>query len=55
MPTLEYHGKTFIVTYRPFAQSDVTATQEIIAGDVAGVKRHWEKQFSGQIVSIEER
>lgn len=55
MYTLTYSGKTFIVTYRPFPDSDLTATREVVGGDVEDVKRHFERMWTGEIVSIEEK
>jgi hypothetical protein len=55
MPTLTYMGKFFIVTYRPFPQSDVTATREMLGMDADEVKKNFERMWTGEIVSIEEK
>jgi hypothetical protein len=54
MPTLTYLGKSFKVTYRPFPQSDVTATQTMLGMDADEVRKRFEARYSGEIVSVEE-
>jgi hypothetical protein len=54
MPTLSYHGKSFKVTFRPFAQSDLTATQHMMGMDADEVRKNFTQHYAGDIVEITE-
>jgi hypothetical protein len=54
MLTLTYTGKSFTVVYRPFPNSDVTATRQMLGSDAEDVRKHFERMWTGDIVSITE-
>ena len=55
MFTTTYAGKSFLVTYRPFSDSDATSTKVMLGMDEEEVRRHFGLRYYGEIVKIEEQ